>query len=381
MPSKTINLLHLINGFGIGGAEKHLLAALRRFDRGRFRIFVCSVGQGGPLQSEFEATDVPVAVFVKRGRFDLTLVDRVARFIRRERIQVLQTALFYADVIGVAATRLCSGPAVISVEHASHGEHDTLRVSPRHILAYRWALKHVDRVVAVSEEIRDTVVRIRKVPPRKVITIPNGIEILPVPPGLREKTRTELGVELDQPILGIVGRLDEVKGHRVLFDAMTRVRYRFPDVVCLVVGDGPIRNDLEAEIRRLGLDRAVRFLGFRKDMQSLYAAMDALVMPSITEGLPITLLEAMAAGKTVVASRVGGIPEVVTDEETGLLVPSRDAEVLACALIRVLDCPAWAAHLGERARRRVEARHSIRAEVEKYESLYWSLLERKQGLR
>ncbi|MFQ5484576.1 MAG: glycosyltransferase, partial [Desulfobacterales bacterium] len=162
---RKIKILHVVNGFAIGGAEMKLLDLVRCTDKGKYRIVVCSVGQGGPLQKEFESLDVKVVVFQKKFAFDFSLVFKVARLIRKERIDIVQTTLLYADLIGALAAKMAGVPVVISWETVSHGENDCLRVNLRHKLGYRVAMKFVKRIVAVSDETRDSIIENRGIKP------------------------------------------------------------------------------------------------------------------------------------------------------------------------------------------------------------------------
>jgi glycosyltransferase involved in cell wall biosynthesis len=227
----------------------------------------------------------------------------------------------------------------------------------------------------------------------KIVTIPNGIDTERIAGKIRsgpgpatgfgkmdKASDSELGFG-SGPIVGIVARLDEVKGHTFLFEALSLLKAEFPTLQCLVVGDGPLRWRLEKEAKTRDLESLVRFLGFRQDMDDIYRRMDVLVLPSLTEGLPMTLLEAMAFEKPVVASSVGGIPEVVQNGRTGFLVPPKDAQMLARVLRRLILDPDLRRRMGTEGRRRVENAFSFEKEMTAYETLYGSVLARKRKTR
>ncbi len=174
--NRKINILQLVNGFAIGGAERKLLDLVRTLDKNRYNIVICSVGQGGPLQGEFEKLGLKVVVVPKKFAFDVSLILKVAQLMREERIDIVQTTLLYADLIGALAAKFAGVPIVISWETVSHGANDSLRTKLRHKLGYRFAMKFVDKIVAVSDETRMSIVEKRRVPSEKIMTIHYGVD-------------------------------------------------------------------------------------------------------------------------------------------------------------------------------------------------------------
>ncbi len=372
------NLLQLVNGFGIGGAEKALLELVKRLDKGKYRVVVCSVGQGGPLEPEFKKIADQVAVFSKRFKFDITLVWKVAKLMQKENIDIVQTTLFYADVIGTFAARLAKVPVVVSWQTAlalptGHLKDDKLR----HTTSYKYAIRHIDKVIAVSEDIKSFFVKKRKIEADKIITIPYGVDLdlFACRDGLKKKE--ELNLEPSDPIIGVVGHLSEVKGHIYLIEAATKICKAFPNVKFIFAGSGPLRKSLDAKVKNLHLSSIFRFLGVRRDIPELLNVIDIFVLPSLFEGLPNVILEAMASSKPVVASAVGGIPEAVQDQVTGLLVPPKDPDSLATAILKLLKNREWAINMGKEGRKRVEEFFSIDSEVKKIQQLYDSLFKSK----
>jgi len=366
-----INLLQLVNGFAIGGGELKLLELVRHLDRQKYRITVASVGQGGPLQQEFEKLGIPVYVFSKRNRFDLSLIKKVAWLMRQQEIQVLQTTLFYADIIGGIAAGLTGVPVVISWEVV------TQPLRPRHRWAYRLAQAKTDRVVTVSRALQRTVIRDRHVTPEKVITIPYGVDVSVFGRRNGSIKREQLGLQKEDLLIGVVARLTEQKGHTYLIKAAPEIVEAFPEVKFLFVGDGPLRQKLEAEVNERNLASHFRFLGFRGDVPDLLHLFDLFVLPSLYEGLPNVVLEAMAASRAVVATAVDGTPEAIVDGQTGVLVPPKNPSALGKAISGLLASPERRRQLGENARRRVETCFSLQAQVAQFEELYHSLYERK----
>ena len=372
--AEKIRLLHVINGLAIGGAENHLLQTLRVTDRSRYDVRVCSVRQGGPLEEAFRETGFPVQVIDQRMRFDPTVVTRLARVYRQWKPHLVQTTLYYADMVGVLAARLAPGPVLISVEHGIHGEGDVLRVTPGHILAYRWAMKYIKRVVAVSGHIHKSLLTHRHLPARQVVTIRNGFDASGLPEADRTLKRREFGLGREDWVVGMVARMDPVKGHTVLLDALAGRMKGTPALKCLLVGDGRLRPDLEARVSKEGLGKRILFTGFRRDVAEILNCVDVLVLPSFSEGLPMILLEAMACRVPVVASRVGGIPEVVSHGYNGLLVPPGEADPLGEALFYLMRHKKEAGCMGEAGWARIQGEFSLRKEAEAYERLYLACL-------
>jgi len=294
----------MVNGFNIGGAELKLLELLNILDKDKYNITLCSVGGDGPLRKEFEKIGVKVFVFKKHFRFDLSLLMKSIHLMKKENIDIVQTTLFYAD--------------------GEVGEH--IHRSMR-LLAYRLAARKIDAVVAVSDAMRRQVIDEKWIDPRKVVTIQYGIDV-----GLFSDTdnlrREDIGLKKEHIVLGTVARLGHQKGHTYLIAAAPRIIRAFPNVRFVFVGDGPLRSRLENQIRRLGLEDYFHFLGFRSDVKQLLHLFDVFVLPSLYEGLPNAVLEAMACSKPVIATGVDGTSEAVLDRETGYIVPPKHPDAL-----------------------------------------------------
>lgn len=372
------NVLQLVNGFGIGGAEKALLELVRRLDRDKYRVIVCSVGQGGILETEFKNYADRVAVFPKKFSFDISLIWKVAKLMQKENIDIVQTTLFYADVIGTFAAMLARVPVMISWQTAlalptGHLKDDKLR----HTTSYKYAVKHIDKIIAVSDDIKTFFVEKRGIEADKIITIPYGVDLDLYSCRNGVKKREELNLNAFDPVIGVVGHLSEVKGHTYLIEAAPKICKEFPDVKFVFAGSGPQRETLEKQVKNFNLSSNFHFLGVRRDIPELLNIIDIFVLPSLFEGLPNVILEAMASSKPVVASAVGGIPEAVQHQVTGLLVPPKDPDALADAILKMLADREWATNMGKEGRKRVEEFFSIENEVKKIQQVYDDLFEQK----
>lgn len=373
MRNGKINMLQMVNGFAIGGGEMKVLELVQRLDRERYNITVCSVGQGGPLEAEFRKAIDRVEVYQKKFSFDISLVSKVASLMKEQRIEVLQTTLFYADVIGAYAAHLAGVPVVISWEPVTGPFYS------RHYWAYKLAMLKIDRVVAVSEDIRQRVIRERKLSPEQVVTIHYGVDVEKFTPERQVLKKTDIGVSDDHLIVGTVGRFDHPKGHKYLIDAVPEIVQKFPKVRFVFAGDGPLRKEVEQQINKLGLNDYFILLGFRRDVKQLLGVFDLFVLPSLSEGLPNAILEAMACSKPVVATAVNGVVEVVEDDVTGFLVPPKNSSEMAKAIIKMVKLSDEMKGMGKRGRERVIKHFSVEQQIEKFEDLYLSLYEQKNG--
>jgi glycosyltransferase involved in cell wall biosynthesis/GT2 family glycosyltransferase len=339
----------------------------RHHDKVRFPVMIGSLAPEGPLQRAMTALGTPTfALGVTSRRQYGWAIARLARLLRRERVSVLHAHCFDPTFVGLIAARLAGTTFVFTRHHSDHnlrlGKHWHTRIDA-------WCGRHADRVIAVSEATKRIITDVERIPERKVVMVYNGAEPLPTPPPDSVKAlRHRLGLD-DEAVCLMMARLHEEKGHRVLFDALPRVLPQVGPLVVLLAGDGPHREQLESEVRLRGLDSVVRFLGRRDDIPELISLSSVVVLPSLAESFGLAALEAMSLGRPVVAARTGGIPEVVVDGRTGLLVPPGDADGLAVALSRILKDREWAAALGEEACRRATF-FSVERMMRGYEAVY-----------
>jgi len=238
-----------------------------------------------------------------------------------------------------------------------------------------------DCVIAITDAQKADIASYDVAPLNKITTIPLGLEIEPMLEAeqYRGRLRAELGVRADQPLIGIVARLVPIKAHEIFLEAAVRIRAEAPDATFLIIGDGERRAELESLARQLGIAEVTRFLGWRGDMREVYADLDVVTLCSNNEGSPVALIEALAAARPVVSTHVGGVPNVVQDGESGLLVPPGDPAALAEGVVALLRDPARAAELGRAGRLGVYPRHSSGRLVQDIAHLYLELA-REKGL-
>ena len=370
-----LKVVYVIGALDVGGAEGQLIALAQGLDSARFEPVIVCLAQAGALAGRIERGRVRLESVALRGLSPwrqpgqiLARFGRLVRFLRRERPDVVHGFLFHGYVLGTAVARLCRVPVVVQ-SRRSLGIFKAGR--PHYVALERLATRFTDMVVANSEGVREDAIRREGLPRGKTLVIYNGVDahaVVPPDPDLVK------ALEGARPVVGVVANLIGYKGHRFFLEAWSTVLRAHPAAVALLVGDGPLRAELEALVRERGLGASVRFLGARPDVTAILSLVDLVVHPSLQEGFSNAILEAMAAGKPVVATAVGGSPEAIADGETGLLVPPEDSAALAGAMLRLLGEPGTAARMGEAARRRAATEFGMARMVEQYEALYERLV-------
>jgi sugar transferase (PEP-CTERM/EpsH1 system associated) len=353
-PNRRLRVVHVTGCLNIGGQEKLLVEFARHADRDRFDLAFVSLEQRGALADEIESLGWPVVALEASTGFHPGLSLKLAREFRHLRADVVHTHNDRPLIYGAPAARLARVPVAIHTKHGRAGGN-----SPRQRMLIRCAARLCDAFVCVSEDCR-MLAEQQGVPRNRLRTFWNGIDTQ------RFSFQTPSS---DGPAV-IVGRLCPEKDMGTLLHAMKHLVASAPGFRLRIAGDGPCRAELERLTDELGLRGQVTFLGMVRDVPALLRQASMYVLSSISEGVSLTLLEAMATGLPVVATRVGGTPEVITDGETGLLVPAQDPRALADAMRRVHQDSALSSRLGANGRASVEQNFDIRAMVSCYEALY-----------
>jgi L-malate glycosyltransferase len=354
-----------------GGAERFLVELARRVPRDRFDAKVVCLARKGPWAREVESSGIEVLSLGKKTGFDPRIVGRLMALFRRERPDVVNTHLWTADVWARLAAVLAAVPRIVVTE-----QNVDVWKKWYHRAIDRLLFLRTDKVICVSEQVREFYRDVLGVPEGKLEVIPNAISLSPpaVAPGARS-LRDEIGAAADDFVFLCAARLHPQKAHVVLFQAARLLLDReVPAFRIALAGEGSLRPELEQRARALGLSDRVHFLGFRNDVRALLPQADAFVLPSHYEGLPLSVLEAMAAGVPVVVTRVGGNPGIVEDGRNGSMVEPGDAPGLAGALERLLQDRPFGRALGEEGRRRVAERHDIERVAARTYALFEELL-------
>ncbi len=360
-----IRIEYFIDHLKVGGAQRHLVELFSGLDRRRFALQVCVAKPGGALQPVIEAMGIPVRSFgvgasLARPGTSAGLV-RTARRLRAEGVHIVHGYLYEGNILGMLAARLAGTPIRIASKRS-------LDRYPRRaqLQATRLANACAQRIVCNAEAVRRFVVEEERPAPEKLRVIPNGIRVAPELPAPERPPGVPPGARL----VGAIGRLSWKKAYHHLLAAAARVRAVRPDVDFVIVGDGPLRAEVEAEASRLGIREHVHLLGEVRQVRALLRAFDVFVISSVIEGMPNVVLEALAVERPVVATAVGGIPEIVSHERSGLLVSPGDPAALAAGVLRVLDDPREAAAFGAEGRRTVESQFSVDTMVGRFTALY-----------
>src|SRR3989441_2706676 len=366
---RRVSLLFALTSPVRGGVEEVVLALARRLDPGEFRL---ALAAPAPLLDAFapDLAGVPIETLAVEAeswrRRDE--VGKLSAFIERFRPDIVNAHLFRSTAVAAPLARW-HGARVVETYHGREGWRRGLIGG--NFLADRLVSRFVDRVIAVSEAARAFLISGKGYDARKIVVVPNGRDLSVFRPGAGgAAVRKELGIDRVTPLVGVVGRLEEQKGHAYLLDAWPSVLAEFPDARLLLVGEGGLRGALEQRARRLGIAPSVLFAGFRADVPRVLDALDVLALPSLYEGMPLTVIEASAMAKPVVATAVDGTPEVIREGRTGRLVPPRDPGALSRALRSVLRDSIGAEQMGRAGRDFVLNRFDLARQVDATARVY-----------
>ena len=367
--SRRIRLLYVVGNFVTGGAERHLLEMWRRLDRTRFDVRIACLKREGAFTPLVEALGLPITdLRVGKRLYDPSGAAgflRLVSLVREFRPDVIHGYLFGPNLFAAAAGRLCGVP-VVAIAKRNVDAFET----PRQIAVQRRAHALATHVTAVSEQVAESSVALG-VPRERITVIPNGVDVARFDGADAEPARAgALGLPAARPRFGAVGCLAPRKDYGTLLRALAILAGQGRAFSCAIVGDGPDREPMERLTAELGLADRVAFLGERGDVDALLPAFDVFTLSSREEGIPNALLEAMAAGRPCVVTRVGGNAEVLDDGRTGWLVPPEHPTALAEALAATLDDPAEARRRGDAARAAMLAERSIDAMVRRHEDFY-----------
>jgi len=378
-PRPPINLLYLITDLKYGGAQTVLLSLFDHLDTECYSPQVaCLYGGNLPVGNALRARGIRVADLKMSHFWRLDALWRLYRLLKREQIAILHTSLFHASLVGRLVGRLACVPVILTWrQNVSLG-------GRWRSLVNRLTSGLDDGVVAVAGFVRQAELQESGIPASKVTVIVNCIDFeryANVEPGSRARLRLDFGIPPGDFVIGFIGRFHPQKGIEVLIEAFARIAPDRPGLWLLLVGDGELRPRLRALSEASGGSARTIFTGAREDIPRILAALDLFVLPSLWEGLPLALLEAMAAGLPVVASDVGGVPEILVDGETGCLVPPRDPAALAAAILEFVDHPEIRQRLGAAGQQRVKESFSAQNLVARLTALYEELLLKKGAAR
>jgi glycosyltransferase involved in cell wall biosynthesis len=368
---RKIRILYIIDKLVCAGTQKQLIELLKGIDRSRYEPAVCCLLFEGQWANKVRELGIPIHVLGLKKIYGLKALHRFLRLIRlikRGRYDIVHNFLFAANVFGTLAAKFARTRVVMnSRRQAGYWNENPNR------LVWRFVNKYSDCVIANSENVKSFIASNEGIDADKILVIHNGMEITS---GLPEpgRIRRELSLPVDSIVICIVANLSTVKGHSYLVRAFEKVHAVCQAAHLVCVGDGPLRKNLEREVRDRGLSEAIHFLGRREDVLDILADADVGVMSSLSEGMPNAILEYMLTGIPVAASAVGGITDIIRHDENGLLVSPGDVEALSETLMRLCESSELREQLGTEGRKDVELRFNSKRMVEEYQRVYSSLI-------
>ena len=363
---RRLRVCQLITTLGVAGAERGVYELSRRLDRARFDVHVVAL-QGGPVEEWLAAAGIPTTVLGLRGKWDIPRALRLAGVLRRVRPDILHTHLFHADLAGRPAAWAARVPHLVHTVWTAEG-----RYRPWQFAYARLLKQSCNRVICVSRSVHDHHAGKSKLPDDAYIVIPWGVDVEKFrrDEASRQRLRSAWQLADDDVLLAFVGRLEFYKGVETLLAALGQLASGGRGVRAVIAGDGPRRQVVEEFIAHGPGGGLVRMLGMVSDVPAVLSAADIYVMPSLWEGWPLALGEAMSASLPAIGANVPGIRDLIVPEQTGLLVERQNADALASAIALLVADGPMRARLGEAGRRRIVDQFTIEQTVAAHERLY-----------
>jgi len=367
-----INVLHLLLSLETGGMERFVYEHCLEMDKEKFNVSVCCIDRLGGFCQSLVENGIKVNLLQKnQGHFDWFYPNKLKKYLKNNNIHILHIhsgAFFYGSVAGFLART----PGIIYTEHGRH------LVEPKIIFILdKISSMFTDRIVTVSPDLEKHLIDNIKLPPNKIETIINGVNTNSfVPRGKSITLLAEFGIKSEFKIIGAIGRLAHIKDHTTLIKAFKIVAEKIPESRLLLVGEGPCEQELKDLSKELGVFESVVFAGNRSDIPEILNLLNVFVLPSLSEGTSLSLLEAMSSGVPPVVTNVGGNPNIIKHDYNGYLVEPKDFKQMASIIIHVLNNDEISKKLKKNSRESVQDDYSLRNNVEEYEKLYLDLLKR-----
>lgn len=372
-------ILYLIENIFFGGGERAFAQIINGLDKEKYEIYTACL-PGGIFEEKIK-TSAKILPFDLRNRFNLLRIYQLAKILKEKNIEIVHSQGGRGGFFARIAAKMAKVPAMIStIAMPVEGFDVGLLRKGIYVMLDRFSERFVDRFIVVSETLRDRLIEKHKVPSKNIVKIYNGIEVKEYYSIFESayKIRDEFNIKPDVQLVGTIGRLVWQKGLPYFIQAIKQIvdgRWQVAgEMKFLIVGEGNERKNLERMVKELGIKKNVIFTGFRKDVKEILQALDIFVLPSIREGQPIILLEAMAMGKPIVATDIEGVNETVVNGLTGILVPPKAPQALARAIVSLLKDSKKAQKMGQAGRRVVEEKFDLKDKVKQHERLYEAVI-------
>ena len=367
-----LKILYLIESDDPGGAENVMLSLIEYFKE-KYPIYVGCFKKGW-IYNELKKRKLnPQPIPTNKGSYDIKLLYHLIKLIKKEKINLIHSHLFDTNFYSSLAAKIAGIPH-ISTEHGDI-HHTSKKLDKKTLIKAKTISHFSDKIVFVSKFTRDKFLKLSKVPKQKIAIIYNGIDLKEYeqPTDIQRK-KAEIGIKNSEFVIGNVANLYPVKGQIYLLKAAKKIIKEFPNTKFLIIGRGELENELKKEAQKLGIASHIKFLGFRNDVKELLKIMDVFVLCSLSEGLPLSLIEAMASRVPVVCTNVGGIPEVINDRINGFLVPPTDPNALATKIINLLKDRTLANKLAYSSYEKIKQQFSLQFMLDKYAEIYSDLM-------
>lgn len=374
---KKINILTIIWSLGLGGAEQVVIDINNGLNKQKFHPIICCLNGKGMFASRVEKNGIPVIPLFKKPKFDPHIILKIYKLIQKENIDLVQTHLWTANFWGRIAAWLAGVKIIIATEHTTDEKRPWF-----YYLADKLLASISSKIITVSESVKSFHSRKADIPKDKFEVIKNGIQLekWQKPVEVRD-VKANLEISEDEVIIGTIGRLVQAKRYDIFLKAVAEIVKTKPNIRAIIIGEGPLESELKNETITLGIQNNVKFTGFRKDIPKLIKIFDIFVLSSEREGLPVTLLEAMATGIACVVTRVGGNPEVINNYQNGILVNPLDYKQLSEELDKLIENQKLRIKLSQNSKEWVKNYFSISRMVNKTEDLYSRFFRKKSEER
>lgn len=354
-------VLYFLNSLVRGGVEEHVLGLLKNINREEFEpMLLCPQQLITLIKQDLEKINVKYYSVCIRRWWNIKAIRKFLAILKQEKPDIVHSHLFFATRFAAPLSKFAGVPVVMETAHIREAWRRGIKKA---YFIDKFFYRFVDKIIAVSDAVKEYLVNEKKLSGKKIEVIRNGVDLQRFRPDLEIGNNGKFKI-------GVIGRLEPQKGHRYFLEAVKMLDGKFKDVKFLIAGEGGLRKDLEQKCRELKIEHRVEFLGFRRDIVSVFRELDLVVLPSLYEGLPLVALEAGAMGKPVIATNVDGSPEIVVNNKTGFIVPSEDSVSLKEAIEMFLADRGLATDFGENARRHIEKEFELKKQVAKTERLY-----------